>query len=778
MERTHATTGGDEVVRDGEAGVAKVRTERLNILLGGMSCASCAARIEKELNRQPGVIGAVVNLATERASVDVLPGTPLEPLLESVRKLGYRAQDADRPSGEAGAAARGETGEPSRSPADAERAEREREIRIQTATFAFSAALTVPLILPMFGHLLGVHVFRFLEDARLQFAFGTLVQGIVGWQFYRRGWLSLIHGAANMDVLVAVGTSAAYFYSVATTFFIEGHMYYEASATILTLVVLGKLLEAIAKGRTSEAIKKLMGLQPRRATVIRGGQEVQVPVEEVRPGDHVLVRPGERIPVDGVVVSGHSAVDESMLTGESIPVEKSPGSEVIGGTINKHGSFTFEAQKVGRDTALARIIALVEEAQGSKAPIQRIADTVAAYFVPAVLGVAAVTFVAWFIVTGDVTRSLLSMTAVLVIACPCALGLATPTAIMVGTGRGAEMGILIRGGEHLERAHKVTVVVLDKTGTLTRGQPSVTDVVTLEPLDRSTLLELTASAERGSEHPLGVAIVEYARSQGIEVREPVDFVAIPGQGVRATVSSNATARQVLAGNRALMRDAGIGMEPLEPHVIALEEQGKTAIVLAMDGAPAGVVAVADTLKDEARAAVDELRSMGVKVMMLTGDNRRTARAIAAQAGIDEVIAEVLPGDKAGKVEELKRRGEIVAMVGDGINDAPALATADIGIAIGTGMDVAMEAAGITLISGDLRGVVRAIRLSRATMRTIKQNLFWAFVYNTVGIPVAALGKLSPIIAGAAMAASSVSVVTNSLRLRRYNPSGTLRRPSR
>ena len=715
-----------------------------------MSCAACAARIEKGLSRQDGVIDASVNLALGRATVTVRTGTDHRRLLDAIRALGYRAE-----------LLRGME-------ADLERREREKEIAIQARTLILSAALTIPLLVPMLGHVLGVHLLPALDIPIVQFVFASLVQILVGYQFYRRGYLSLRHGSANMDVLVAVGTTAAYAYSVVTTFFIEGHVYYEASATILTLVVLGKYLEAVAKGKTSEAIKRLMNLRPQKATVIRDGKEMEVPVEEVRVGDRVVVRPGERIPVDGVVISGHSTVNESMLTGESIPVEKEPGAEVIGGTMNVYGSFTFEAKRVGLDTALSRIIALVQEAQGSKAPIQRLADTVAAYFVPSVIVIAAVTFAGWYIATRDLTRSLMSMTAVLVIACPCALGLATPTAIMVGTGKGAEMGILIRGGEHLERAHRVTAVVLDKTGTLTKGEPEVTDVIAIQGTgvaDEKEVLRLAAAAESCSEHPIGVAVLKKARALGLTLPPAEDFLAVPGKGIVAGVEG----RAILIGNRRLMESHGVDVAGAEAVLNRAEDEGKTAMLVAVDGVVCGVIAVADALKEESREAVRELRSMGLKVFMLTGDNKRTAAAIARQAGIDDVIAEVLPEQKADEVKRLREKGEFVAMVGDGINDAPALATADVGIAIGSGTDIAMETAGITLVGGDLRGVARAIRLSKRTMVTIKQNLFWAFIYNIIGIPVAALGMLNPIIAGGAMAFSSVSVVTNSLRLKRYDP---------
>ncbi|MGE5542725.1 MAG: heavy metal translocating P-type ATPase, partial [Bacillota bacterium] len=525
---SQVTTG--RLVKAIEGAGYRVPLQTIRLTLVGMSCAACAARIEKELLKQEGVVEAAVNLALGTAAVRVLPGTECGSLVESVRMIGYRADEVCEIPKDTDA-----RGVPGAAPADRERRERERDIRMQGVTFAVSAVLTVPLLIPMAGHLTGVHVLPLFDNPRVQFVLATLVQSGVGWQFYRRGWLSLVHGAANMDVLVALGTSAAYLYSVATTFITAGDVYYEASATILTLVVLGKLLEAVARGRTSGAIRRLMGLQPRFATVITGDEESRIPVDEVRPGDTVLVRPGERIPVDGVVRKGHSAVDESMLTGESVPVDKGPGMEVTGGTMNRSGSFTFEATKVGKETALARIIALVEEAQRSKAPIQRVADVVASYFVPAVIGIAAVTFLGWMVATRDLTGALLSTTAVLVIACPCALGLATPTAIMVGTGRGAEMGILVRGGEYLERAHGITTVVFDKTGTLTRGRPSVTDVVAISPFSREDVLALGAAAERASEHPLAAAIVDYARGHGIQPPEAVDFEAVPGRGVRASV---------------------------------------------------------------------------------------------------------------------------------------------------------------------------------------------------------------------------------------------------
>ncbi len=732
----------------------EVPTHKVAINLVGMTCANCANRIERGLNKLPGV-KASVNFGTESAHVEYVPSlVGVDDIKKKVADLGYEAFVPDEGS------------------QDAEKEAREAEVRSQKRLFILSASLSFPLLVAMLGHVFHMDnsLIRFLSNGWVQLLLATPVQFYAGRQFYVDSYHNLKNRSANMSVLVALGTSAAYLYSVAGLVFpeigVQG-LYFETSAVLITLIILGKLLEAAAKGRTSEAIKKLMGLQAKTARVVRDGTEVDIPIEEVQVGDLVVVRPGEKIPVDGVLTEGHSTVDESMITGESMPVEKSEGDAVVGATINKHGAFTFEATRVGKETALAQIIKVVEDAQGSKAPIQRMADVVSAYFVPAVVAVALITFAGWYLATGDFTRSLLNMTAVLVIACPCALGLATPTAIMVGTGRGAENGILFKGGEHLEKTHELSAVVLDKTGTITKGAPEVTDVVTFGSIDETQLLTLVAVAEKGSEHPLAQAIVEAAQLKGSELARAAHFEAIPGRGIRAEVDG----KQLLVGNRKLMLENALNPEVHEGEVQRLENAGKTAMLTAIGQEMAGIVAVADTVKESSAEAIGMLHEMGLRVLMITGDNERTAKAIADQVGIDaqDVIADVLPEDKASEVERLKAEGFNVAMVGDGINDAPALATADVGIAIGTGTDVAIEAADITLMRGDLRGIVAAIRLSRATMGKIRQNLFWALIYNTIGIPFAALGILSPIIAGAAMAFSSVSVVTNSSLLKRYDP---------
>lgn len=730
----------------------QVVTDKIELKIAGMTCAACSGRIERVLNKMPGVYTAVVNLAAETATIeyDAQVVSTLE-FQERVRKLGYEAFEIDNVA-----------------EMDREKIVREEEVRGQKRRFMLSVLFSVPLLLGMILHVSGGGAIgHALMNPYLQFVLATPVQFVAGWPFYRGAYLALKNGGANMDVLVALGTSAAYFFSIANILRGEPDLYFETSAILITLIILGKLLEAVAKGRTSEAIKSLMGLQAKTARVVRDGNEVDIPITEVRRGDQIVVRPGEKIPVDGIVVSGMSTIDESMLTGESLPVDKTIGDEVVGATINKYGTFRFEATKVGKDTMLAQIIKIVETAQGSKAPIQRVADVISGYFVPAVLLIASGTFLAWYFHfdPGNLSRAVIHFTAVLVIACPCALGLATPTSIMVGTGKGAEKGILIKGAEYLENAHKLTTIVLDKTGTITQGQPVVTEIIPLAGCTREELLAIAMTAEKNSEHPLGQAIVKYGQEEGLGGSAPESFAAVPGQGIKAVIAG----REVLVGTRKLLQEHSISFAAAVPQMEILERQGKTVMLVVESGLLTGMIAVADTVKEHSAQAIRELQALGLEVWMLTGDNERAAQAIAAEVGITQVMAEVLPQNKAAKVAELKQLGQVVGMVGDGINDAPALATADVGFAIGTGADVAIAAADITLMRGDLRGVVAAIKLSQATMTNIKQNLFWALVYNALGIPVAASGFLSPVLAGAAMAFSSVSVVTNALRLRRFDP---------
>jgi len=738
--------------------------QQIALPIGGMSCAACAARIEKNLMRAEGVREAHVNFANERATVLFDPTqTDAEALCEVVRISGYEIREAP-PETEQAASAPVQ---------DWEQQARDAELRDLRKRFGVALLFGVPVAA------LGMSQIHFTGSNWLELALTTPVLAYSGGPFFRLALSALRHRAADMNTLVALGTGAAYLFSVLATIapslvVMPGQMapvYFEAAAVIITLVLAGRLLEARAKARTGDAIRSLMGLQAKTARVLRNGQEADIPVEQVLPGDLILVRPGEKIPVDGVVKSGESAVDEAMLTGESLPVEKRPGDSVFGATLNRTGAFQFEATKVGSDTALQQIIRLVQNAQGSKAPIQRLADVISGRFVPGVLIVAILAFLAWFTLAAPEMRmqqALTALVSVLIIACPCALGLATPTAIMVGTGRGASQGILIKGGESLETAHKLTTIVLDKTGTITNGRPELTDILTTGAIEENRLLQLVAAVERSSEHPLGEAIVRAAESRELPLPPATRFRSLTGRGLEATVES----QSVLLGNARLMAEREIDVSPLQADAARLAQAGKTPMFVALDGRIAAIVAVADTIKAGSAEAVARLRAMGLEVVMITGDNAATAQAIAQQAGIEKVLAEVLPDQKAAEVQKLQSLGQIVGMVGDGINDAPALAQADVGIAIGTGTDVAMEASDITLIRGDLRGVVSAIELSHATMRTIRQNLFFAFVYNILGIPLAAgvfypvwHVMLSPMIASAAMALSSVSVVTNSLRLK-------------
>jgi Cu+-exporting ATPase len=761
----------DAVAKIGYEVVEKTQNSSVTIPIGDMTCAACAQRIEKAIGKLEGVANVSVNFASEKATVTYDPQRIRQSAIrEAIEKAGYRALEVSKTDA-----------------ADEDRARKQKEIRTKWTKFIVAAAFGLPLL-----YIAMVPMITFVRlpfppalnpmNYPLIYALIELLLVIpiigVGYKFYTVGYRALIQRSPNMDSLIAIGTTAAVLYSVYNVFQIAGGnfgavdaLYFETAGVIIALVMLGKTLEAVSKGRTSEAIKKLMGLAPKTAIIIQDGVEKEIPIDEVEIGDILVVKPGAKIPVDGTVLEGHTSIDESMLTGESMPVDKKAGDVVYAASLNANGTIRFRAEKVGSDTALAQIIKLVEDAQGSKAPIAKMADIVSGYFVPIVCAIALVAGIAWFIGTGgDLKFSLTIFISVLVIACPCALGLATPTAIMVGTGKGAEHGILIKGGEALETAHRITAIVLDKTGTITEGKPAVTDVLNAGGVAADDLLQIAASAEQGSEHPLGQAIVQGAQEKGLTLLKVDEFESITGRGIEAVVNG----RTVLAGNRKLMDERSIPLTGLEADSDRLAGEGKTPMYVAVDGKLAGIIAVADVVKRSSKAAIDSLHRMGIEVAMITGDNQKTAAAIARQVGIDRVLAEVLPQDKAGEVKKLQAEGHKVAMVGDGINDAPALAQADVGIAIGSGTDVAMESADIVLMRSDLMDVPTAIELSKKTIRNIKQNLFWAFGYNTIGIPIAAgvlhlFGGplLNPILAAAAMSLSSVSVLTNALRLKRF-----------
>lgn len=760
----------DAVAKAGYEALAESNSKEVSIPIEGMTCAACAKSIERTVGKLSGVESVSVNLATEKANIKYNPAElRLSEIKQAIAKAGYKALETE-----------------SRDRSDEDKKRKEREIRVLWTKFAVSAVFALPLLYISMGHMLGLplpkafHPMDYpLRYALVQF-FLTIPIVIAGYRFYTVGFKAIWRRNPNMDSLIAMGTSAAVIYSMYSTYQISiGHfmhamdLYFESAGVIITLILLGKSLEAVSKGRTSEAIKKLMGLAPKTAIVIQGNEEIEIPIEEVEVGDIIAVKPGSKIPVDGEVVEGLTAIDESMLTGESIPVEKNPGDKVFAASINKTGSIRFKATKVGSDTALAQIIKLVEDAQGSKAPIAQMADIVSGYFVPIVFAIATLSALAWYFIGGETpVFSLTIFISVLVIACPCALGLATPTAIMVGTGKGAEYGVLIKGGEALETAHKIKTIVFDKTGTITEGRPEITDIITTKIIDRKRLLQLAASAEKGSEHPLGEAIVHGAQKENLDILKVEKFNAIPGHGIEVEIEG----KNILLGNRKLMKERNISLSELEAESDRLASEGKTPMYAAIDNQLAGIIAVADIVKESSAKAIKKLHEMGIEVAMITGDNLKTAEAIAKQVGIDRVLAEVLPQDKANEIKKLQSEGKKVAMVGDGINDAPALAQADIGIAIGSGTDVAMESADIVLMRSDLMDVPTAIQLSKSTIRTIKQNLFWAFGYNTAGIPLAAgvlhiFGgpMLNPIFAAAAMSLSSVSVLTNALRLKGFKP---------
>lgn len=721
----------------------EVQSNLIELDIGGMTCAACSSRIEKKLNKQVGVVSATVNLTTEKATINYMSSIiSISDLTNKITKMGFSANEIL---------------------SDQKTEKANKEALTQKIKLIFSAIFSLPLFLAMFAHMFKWSWYpEILLLPITQLIFATPVQFIAGWQFYKGSYLNLKQGAANMDVLVAMGTSAAYFYSI-YNIFNNAPLYFETSAVLITLILLGKYFEAKAKGKTSEAIKKLIGLQPKTARVIRNGVEEDIQILHVVTGDIIIVRPGEKIPVDGIIIDGVTTIDESMISGESLPVDKKIKDEVVGASINGYGVIQIKATHLGKDSVLAHIIKIIEDAQGAKAPIQRLADIISGFFVPTVILIAIITFMTWFFVitNGDFTTSILTFTAVLVIACPCALGLATPTSIMVGTGKGAQNGILFKGGEHLEKAHKINVVMLDKTGTITKGKPEVTSIKTIN-FDETEFMILVGSAEKNSEHPLAQAVVTRSITYGV-LKPAIDVKAVPGYGLEAKVENII----INIGNDRYFSDLKIHIASIIEEKEQLESEGKTVVLVAFNNNFTGMIAIADVIKPDSKNAVQSLQKMGIEIYMITGDNERTAKAIAAETGITNVIAEVLPEHKANYVKKLQEQGKIVAMVGDGINDAPALATADIGIALGTGTDIAIETADITLMKGELDGIAAAIDLSRATIKNIKQNLFWALFYNTVGIPIAAAGLLNPIVAGATMAFSSVSVVSNSLRLRNW-----------
>ncbi|OAP76007.1 heavy metal translocating P-type ATPase [Staphylococcus aureus] len=746
-------------------------TEKKTFAITGMTCASCAQTIEKATRKLDGVLEANVNLATEKMNIQYdASAVSVSDIMDAVSNAGYEARE-DIESAES---------------VDEDREKKQRAIKNLWKRVWISAVFSVPLLYIAMGHLLGAPLPSVIDPAFNPAAFAiiqlvlTLPVVIVNRSIYAVGYKTLFRGHPNMDSLIAIGTGAAFLYGIFATIMIlwgevsfANDLYFETAAVILALITLGKYLETLTKGKTSDAIKKLMGLAPKTAIVVRDGKEVEISIDEVVVGDTLIVKPGEKMPVDGLVLEGMTSVDESMLTGESIPVEKTAGDNIIGASINKNGTIQYKATKVGKDTALSQIIKLVEDAQGSKAPIAKVADIISGYFVPIVIGLAILSGLAWYFGGQTGLFALTIFISVLVIACPCALGLATPTALMIGTGKGAENGVLIKSGVALETTHKLQTIVFDKTGTITEGKPKVTDIVVANGVKENELLALAASAEKGSEHPLGEAIVKGAEDRELTFMKTRSFSAIPGHGIEVTIDD----KNLLLGNRKLMDDRNISLDSLENSSNQLASQGKTPMYIAMNGKIAGIIAVADTVKENSLKAIQKLHDMGIEVAMITGDNKRTAEAIAKQVGIDRVLSEVLPEDKASEVKKLQDEGRKAAMVGDGINDAPALAQADVGIAIGSGTDVAMESADIVLMRSDLMDVPTAVQLSKSTIKNIKQNLFWAFAYNTAGIPVAMgilflLGGplLSPIFAAAAMSFSSVSVLLNALRLKRFKPS--------